>query len=63
LRIALDEADMSHQSIKTWKASKDLKFEEKRKRIDRLTYKTHNPPVVLSMDETDPNSLKRGSTT
>ncbi len=58
LRIVLDEADMSHQSIKTWKASKDPKFEAKRKRIDRLTHTKHNPPVVLSMDEIGPISLR-----
>jgi transposase len=58
LRIVLDEADMSHQSVKTWKASKDPKFEEKKRRIDRLTHKKHNPPVVLSMDEIGPISLQ-----
>jgi transposase len=57
LRIVLDEADMSHQSIKTWKQSSDPQFEEKRKRIDRLTHKKHNPPVVLSMDEIGPITL------
>lgn len=54
LRVVLDEADISHQSIKTWKESKDPKFEEKKRRIDRLTHKQHNPPVVLSMDEIGP---------
>ena len=58
LRVILDEADVSHQSIKTWKASKDPRFEEKRKRIDRLTHTRHNPPVVLSMDEIGPLSLR-----
>jgi len=57
LRVVLDEADVSHQSIKTWKESKDPKFEEKKRRIDRLTRKKHNPPVVLSMDEIGPISL------
>ncbi len=58
LRIVLDEADMSHQSIKTWKESHDPKFEEKRRRIDRLTHQKHNPPIVLSMDEIGPISLQ-----
>jgi transposase len=57
LRIVLDEADMSHQSIKTWKKSSDPKFEEKRCRIDRLTHKKTNPPIVLSMDEIGPIQL------
>ncbi|MCI4341429.1 MAG: hypothetical protein L3K11_03540 [Thermoplasmata archaeon] len=57
-RIVLDEADMSHQSIKTWKQSKDPQFEAKRKRIDRLTHQRHNPPIVLSMDEIGPISLQ-----
>ena len=58
LRVILDEADVSHQSIKTWKESKDPKFEEKKRRIDRLTHKQHNPPVVLSMDEIGPISVQ-----
>lgn len=58
LRIVLDEADVSHQSIKTWKESKDPKFEQKRQRIDRLTHKKENPPIVLSMDEIGPISLQ-----
>lgn len=56
LRVTLDEADVSHQSIKTWKESKDPKFEGKKRRIDRLTHKHHNPPVVLSADEIGPIS-------
>ncbi len=58
LRVILDEASVSHQSIKTWKESKDPEFEEKRKRIEELTTQQHNPPVVLSMDEIGPISLK-----
>ncbi|MHB8604406.1 MAG: IS630 family transposase [Thermoplasmatota archaeon] len=58
LRVILDEADVSHQSVKTWKESNDPKFEEKKRRIDRLTRKRHNPPVVLSVDEIGPVSLK-----
>jgi len=58
LRVICDEADITHQSIRTWKESHDPKFEEKRRRIDRLTVKRHNPPIVLSMDEIGPISLK-----
>lgn len=58
LRVILDEASVSHQSIKTWKDSKDPEFEEKRKRIEELTRQQHNPPVVLSADEIGPVSLK-----
>jgi transposase len=58
LRVILDEADVSHQSVKTWKESHDPQFEEKRRRIHRLTHKKHNPPVVLSMDEIGPISLR-----
>ena len=57
LRVILDEAAVSYQSIKTWKESKDPLFEKKRKRIDKLTRQKHNPPVVLSMDEIGPVSL------
>lgn len=58
LRVTLDEAQVSHQSIKTWKQSDDPLFDEKKRRIDRLTGKRHNPPVVLSVDEIGPISLK-----
>lgn len=58
LRVTLDEADVSHQSIKTWKESKDPDFHEKKRRIDRLTGKKHNPPVVLSVDEIGPVGLR-----
>jgi transposase len=57
LRVICDEADITHQSIRTWKESTDPEFEEKRRRIDRLTVKRHNPPVVLSLDEIGPISL------
>ncbi len=58
LRVICDEADITHQSIRTWKESHDPKFEEKRRRIDHLTVKRHNPPTALSMDEIGPISLK-----
>ena len=58
LQVICDGADITHQSIRTWKESHDPQFEEKRRRIDRLTVKRHNPPVVLSMDEIGPISLR-----
>ena len=57
LRVILDESEISFQSIKTWKESKDPEFEEKKTRIERLTRKKTNPPVVLSLDEIGPFSL------
>jgi transposase len=58
LRVILDEAEISHQRIKTWKESKDPEFEKKKKRIENLTHKKKNPPIVLSADEIGPISLK-----
>ena len=57
LRIILDENEISFQSVRTWKESKDPEFEKKKKRIERLTRKKTNPPVVLSLDEMGPFSL------
>jgi hypothetical protein len=57
LRVTLDESEVSFQSVKTWKESKDPEFEEKKRRIERLTRKRSNPPVVLSADEVGPISL------
>ena len=57
LRIILDESEISFQSVRTWKQSNDPEFEKKKHRIERLTRKKHNPPVVLSMDEMGPFSL------
>ncbi len=54
VRVICHEADVSHQSIRTWKTSKDPAFPEKKARIDRLTRKRRNPPVVLSADEVGP---------
>lgn len=54
LRVILHEADVSHQSIRTWKESKDPEFAAKKRRIEWLTRQTHNPPVVLSGDEVGP---------
>ncbi len=57
LRVILHEDDVSHQSIRTWKVSPDPLFEEKKQKIDQLTRKRHNPPIVLSMDEIGPIQL------
>lgn len=57
LRVILHEADLSHQSIRTWKESTDPQFEEKKRRVDKLTRKRHNPPVVISADEIGPIQL------
>jgi hypothetical protein len=57
LRIILDESDISFQSVRTWKESKDPEFENKKQRIERLTRKKSNPPVVLSLDEMGPFNL------
>lgn len=58
LRVICDEADITHQSIRTWKRSRDPLFHERKRRIDRLTVKRHNPPTVLSMNEVGPISLQ-----
>ena len=57
LRVILDESEISFQSVKTWKESKDPEFEKKKRRIERLTRKKSNPPVVLSLDEMGPFNL------
>ena len=55
--MILHEDEVSHQSIRTWKTSPDPLFEEKKRKIDQLTRKRHNPPVVLSADEIGPIQL------
>ncbi len=57
LRVILDESEISFQSVRTWKESGDPEFEQKKRRIESLTRKKHNPPVVLSLDEMGPFSL------
>ena len=57
LAVILDEAALTYQQAKTWKESKDPRFAEKKRRIERLTRKRHNPPVVVSADEMGPISL------
>jgi len=57
LAVILDEAALAYQQAETWKVSKDPKFAEKKRRIERLTRKRHNPPVVVSADEMGPISL------
>jgi hypothetical protein len=57
LSVILQEDDVSHQSIHTWKVSPDPLFEEKKRKIDRLARLRHNPPIVLSIDEIGPIQL------
>jgi transposase len=57
LRVLLHEAEVSHQSIRTWKRSTDPEFEKKKQRIEWLTNQSHNPPIVLSADEIGPIQL------
>ncbi len=57
LRVILLEADLSHQSLRTWKKSTDPERELKKEYIEKLTRQPHNPPVVLSADEIGPIPL------
>lgn len=57
LRVILLEADLSHQSLRTWKKSSDPEREVKKEYIEKLTRQPHNPPVVLSGDEIGPIQL------
>lgn len=57
LRVILLEADLSHQSLRTWKKSTDPEREVKKEYIEKLTRQPHNPPVVLSADEIGPIQL------
>jgi hypothetical protein len=55
LQKILKEREPTHRAVNTWKESDDPDFENKR--IDRLTRKKHNPPVLLSFDEAGPRRL------
>lgn len=57
LSVIMDEEALSYQEAKTWKESKDPDFAKKKKKIDSLTRKKHNPPVVVSTDEMGPITL------
>ena len=57
LRVILHEDEVSHSSIRTWKTSPDPRFEEKKRKIDRLTRTRHNPPIILSAGEIGPIQL------
>lgn len=57
LSVIMDEEALSYQEAKTWKESKDPDFSKKKKKIDGLTRKKHNPPVVVSTDEMGPITL------
>jgi len=50
----LDESEVSLRGVETWKGSKNLEFEEKKRRTERLTRKRRDPPVVISADEMGP---------
>jgi len=54
LQVVLDESEVSLRSVITRKESKNLGFEEKKRRTERLTPKRRDPPVVLSADEMGP---------
>ena len=58
LRQILVEESVTFQSVKTWKSSKDPKFAEKLRRLEELTNRQHNPPIVVSVDEMGPISLQ-----
>ena len=58
LRQILLEESVTFQSVKTWKSSKDPKFAEKLRRLNELTNRPHNPPIVVSVDEMGPISLQ-----
>jgi transposase len=58
LRQILIEESVTFQSVKTWKSSKDPKFAEKLRRLEELTNRQHNPPIVVSVDEMGPISLQ-----
>lgn len=58
LRQILLEESVTFQSVKTWKSSQDPKFAEKLRRLNELTNRQHNPPIVVSVDEMGPISLQ-----
>jgi transposase len=58
LQKILKDEELTYQAVKTWKQSDDPDFEKKKGRIDSLTRKKHNPPVVLSFDEAGPLQLR-----
>ena len=58
LQKVLTSEALSFQAVRTWKDSKDPSFVSKKKRIDGLTRKRHNPPVVISFDEMGPIELR-----
>ena len=58
LKKILKNEELTYQTVKTWKESADQDFEKKKGRIDSLTRKKHNQPVVLSFDEVGPMQLR-----
>jgi len=51
LQKVLTSEALSFQTVCTWKDSGDPEFEVKKRRIDILTRKRHNPHVVIVYDE------------
>ena len=58
LQKTLKDEELTYQAVRTWKESDDPDFGRKKRRIDRLTRRRHNPPVVISFDEAGPLQLK-----
>ncbi len=58
LRQILNEEAVTFQAARTWKESNDPDFEPKKERIEKLTKKRRNPPVVLAVDEMGPLELR-----
>jgi hypothetical protein len=56
LRVILHEDEVSHQSIRTWKKSPDPEFKKKKRRIERLTRKKHNPRRSSRWTRSGPSS-------
>ena len=58
IRQILLEESVTFPSVKTWKSSKDPRFAEELRRLNELTHRPHNPPIVVSVDEMGPISLQ-----
>ncbi len=60
LQKILKDEELTYQAVRTWKESDDPDFGRKKRRIDRLTRRRHNPPVVISFDEAGPLQAQAG---
>ena len=58
LQKILKDEELIYHAVKTWKQSDDPDLEKKKRRIDRLTRRKHNPPVVISFNEAGQLQLK-----